>query len=181
MTAAAKQIITSEEYLEFEKSSSLRHEFVNGKILAMAGEKKRHNRLAFRLAKLLDDAATKHHCQVYLETIKVRTRDNKYRYPDVILTCEENADDYMVFAPCALIEILSDSTEDTDTFEKVEEYLKLESLQRYVILHQDRASAVVYAKDTTGWRVEILEETGTISIPCVEMSLSLEQIYMGLE
>jgi Uma2 family endonuclease len=180
MTATAKPTMTPEEYLEFEKNSSIRHEFANGKILAMAGEKKRHNRIAFRIAKLLDDAATKNHYQVYLETIKVRTRDNKYRYPDVVLTCEENADEYMVFAPCALIEILSNSTEDTDTFEKVEEYLKLESLQRYIILHQDRALAVVYAKDTAGWRVEVLEGTGTINIPCIETALSLEQIYMGL-
>ena len=46
--------MTSEQYLEAEKSSEVRHEFVDGVMHAMAGDKKRNNRIVKRLVRLLD-------------------------------------------------------------------------------------------------------------------------------
>ena len=43
-----------EQYLEAEKSSEMRHEFVDGVIHAVAGDKKRNNRIVKRLVQLLD-------------------------------------------------------------------------------------------------------------------------------
>jgi Uma2 family endonuclease len=180
MTMLARQTMSVEEYLEFEKTSEIRHEFVDGQIYAMAGEKKQHNRIAFRIAKLLDDAAQQKGCQVYLENIKVRTRGTKYRYPDIVVTCEQNDDEYTVFDPCALFEVLSSSTEEIDGLDKVEEYLKLSGLQRYVMLRQDRAAATVYSRDPSGWHVEIIEDSGEFDVPCLNTKLTLEQIYAGL-
>ncbi len=169
------------EYLEFEKTSSVKHEFVDGQLRAMAGEKKRHNRITLKIAKLLDDVAEAKGCQVFMEGIKLRTWDTNYRYPDVIVTCEDNSDEYLVFNPCALFEVLSNSTELTDTEDKVQEYLQLASLTRYVLVRQDRKFVTVYKRDELGWRVEFLENHGEIEIPCLGMSLSLEDVYAGLE
>jgi Uma2 family endonuclease len=176
----APKTMSVEEYLEFEKTAETRHEYVDGQLYAMAGEKKQHNRIAFRIAKLLDDAAQQKGCQVYLENVKVRTRGTKYRYPDVVVTCERNDDEYTVFDPCALFEVLSHSTEGTDGLDKVQEYLKLPGLQRYVMLRQDRAAATVYSRDATGWHVSILEDSGEFDLPCLDAKLTLEQIYAGL-
>ncbi len=183
MTALAEKskTLTVEEYLEFEKSSRIRHEYVDGTLLAMAGEKKRHNRIASKIMRLLADIAETKGCQVFIEGIKLRTRDTRYRYPDVIVTCEEDSDEYLVFNPCALFEVISDSTEHTDTEAKVEEYLKLSSLESYVLLRQDRKIATVYKRDETGWRIEFLEDVGEIEIPCLKSIITLEQIYAGLE
>jgi len=47
MSAVAKSdgSITAEEYLEGERSSEIRHEYVNGRIYPMAGNSDDHNRI----------------------------------------------------------------------------------------------------------------------------------------
>ena len=172
--------MTVNEYLEFEKHSEVRHEYVDVELLAMAGEKKRHNRIAGKIFRLLADIAEARGCEVFIENVKVRTKDTKYRYPDVVITGETNGDEYVVLEPCALFEVLSDGTEETDTSAKLEEYLKLPSLQRYVMLRQNEPSAIVYKRGPDGWQVEFLEGDAEISIPCLETSLKLEQVYAGL-
>ena len=162
--AAAEKVMTVNEYLELEKHSEVRHEYVDGELLAMAGEKKRHNEIALNIATTLLSIARAKGCRVFMEGIKVRTKDTKYRYPDVVVTCESNADEYVVLEPCALFEVLSESTEETDTSSKLEEYLKLPSLQRYVMLRQNERSAIVYKRGPDGWQVEFLESNGEISV-----------------
>jgi Uma2 family endonuclease len=182
MAAAEKptSTMTVNEYLESEKHSEVRHEYVNGELLAMAGEKIRHNRIAGKILRLLGDLAEARGCLVLTENIKVRTKDTKYRYPDVVITCETITDEYMVLEPCALFEVLSESTAETDATTKLEEYLKLPSLQRYVMLHQNDQTAIVYKRGPDGWQVEILEGDAEVSIPCLETTLKLEQVYAGL-
>jgi Uma2 family endonuclease len=181
MPSTTETTISVEAYLEQEKTSEVRHEYVDGKLYAMAGESKRHNRIVFKIARLLDDASTAKSCQVFIENVKVRTKDVKYRYPDIVVTCEENADQYTVFTPCALFEVLSESTEETDSIDKVAEYLKLGGLDRYVMLRQNQKLAIVYSRDSSGWRIEILEGEGTIDVPCLGTTMTLEQIYDGIE
>ena len=176
--AAAEKVITVDEYLELEKHSEVRHEYVDGELLAMACEKKRHNRIAGKIFRLLADIAEARGCEVFIENIKVRTKDTKYRYPDVVVTCESNADEYVVLEPCALFEVRSEHSSDASS--KLEEYLKLPSLQRYVMLRQNERSAIVYKRGPDGWQVEFLESNGEISIPCLETTLKLEQVYAGL-
>ena len=44
--AKAKPHWTVEEYLAFEKTSPIKHEYVSGQLYAMAGTSKDHNRIA---------------------------------------------------------------------------------------------------------------------------------------
>ena len=126
--------MTVKEYLEFERTSEVRHEFVDGVLVAMSGESKRHNRIAIKIVKALDDLAEAKSCNVYINSVKLRTRGSRYRYPDVIVTCEQNNDDHMVDAACVLFEILSESTESVDVTEKLSEHTRIPSLQRYVLV-----------------------------------------------
>ena len=151
---SAEQRMTVDEYLELEKHSEVRHEYVDGELLAMAGEKKRHNEIALNIATTLLLIARVKGCRVFIENIKVRTRDTKYRYPDIVITCESNADEDVVFEPCALFEVRSEHSSDASS--KLEEYLKLLSLQRYVMLRQNERSAIVYKRCPDGWQVEFL-------------------------
>jgi Uma2 family endonuclease len=116
--AMAEKVMTVNEYLELEKHSEVRHEYVDGELLAMAGEKIRHNRIAGKTLRLLADLAEARGCLVLTENIKVRTKDTKYRYPDVVITCETISDEYMVLEPWALFEVLSESTAETDATTK---------------------------------------------------------------
>ncbi len=169
-----------EQYLGAEKLALERHEFVDGVMHAMKGETKTHNRLVGRLVRLLDQAAEARGCDVFFTVVKMRVPNDRYRYPDVVVTCEDDADEYMIQAPCAVFEVLSDSTEDVDVREKLEEYLKIPSVQRYVLLRQDRAFVMVYARDGAEWRFSLLEGTGSFDVPCIGATLTLEGIYAGI-
>ncbi len=172
--------MTAEEYLEFEKTSEVRHEFVDGVVHAMAGDKKKNNRVVRRLIRLLDEPIATKGCDLFFTVVKMQIPNGKYRYPDVVVTCEEDADEYLIQAPCAIFEVLSDSTEDVDQGDKLEEYLKIPSVQRYVLLRQDRALVMVYAREKDSWRFSLLENTGEFDVPCVGATLKLEDIYAGI-
>lgn len=172
--------LTEQEYLELEQKSETRHEFVDGVLHAMAGDKKQNNRVVRRLVRLLDAPAEAKGCDVFFTVVKMRVPTGKYRYPDVVVTCEDDADEYLIQAPCAIFEVLSDSTRDVDEGAKLEEYLKMPSVERYVLLHQDKATVMVYSRQAESWRFDLLENTGQFCVPCLGVTLQLEQIYAGI-
>lgn len=172
--------MTAEQYLEFEKTSQVRHEFVNGQLVAMAGEKRRHNKIAGRVYALLLERVTAFECEIAFENIKVQTRSSKYRYPDVVVSCAPGDNEYYLENPCFVLEVLSHSTSDTDFGIKLDEYKSIPSLTRYLILSQNSVFAVLYKRNGEKWEVETLNGTGEIDIPCLEVTLQLEQIYSGL-
>ena len=48
------------EWLELEKNAEVRHEFYYGKLIPMAGEAKKANRISKTLVKLMDDHLLEH-------------------------------------------------------------------------------------------------------------------------
>ena len=172
--------MTVGEYLELEKTAELRHEYVDGQYLAMAGEKIRHNRITGRIYALLLETAIAKGCQIVFESVKLRTTDTRYRYPDVIVSCAPGSDDYVLENPCLIVEVLSESTAHTDLETKLAEYTRIPSLDRYVIVSQQTRNVIAYRRTQDGWAVDILE-SGEIEIPCLETKLTLEQIYAGID
>jgi Uma2 family endonuclease len=181
MAFPAIEKISVEEYLQREKQAEVRHEFVDGVMIAMAGEKRVHNKLARRFVLLLEAIADSKNCEVVIETVKVRTRDTRYRYPDFAVSCNPGEDPRFLENPCLIVEILSDSTEHTDFGKKLDEYTRLPSLQRYVLVASDSKLIVVYRREKDRWTVESLEFEGEFDVPCLDTTVTLEQIYAGLE
>lgn len=58
--------------------------------------------------------------------------------------------------------------------------LRSPSLERYLIISQTSRLVLVYARQPDGWRLETLEHSGEVYIPCLNTRLGLEQIYQGL-
>ena len=179
MTGLLEAKISVQDYLELEKVSELRYEFVDGELIEMPGTRKAHNEIIQNFMLALTRLARSKGCRMYGESIKLQTTPSKFRYPDVMLSCQPSQDDYLEFAPCFLAEILSDSTEITDYGAKVREYLALPSLQTYAIIAQTECLIVVYQRDEKGWRYQLLTE-GQLELPCLETSLALEAIYEGI-
>jgi Uma2 family endonuclease len=178
MTIAAKTMSVA-EYFEFEQTSEVRHEYVNGQILAMAGETREHYRIARNLTRVLEDANADSRCEVVMEAIRVRVQQDRYRYPDVVVSCDPGEDRFFLENPCFIAEVLSESTANTDHNQKLEEYTRIPSLQRYAIVSSDLRRVILYKRTTDGWGVEILE-SGAIEVPCLQATVTLERIYEGL-
>lgn len=115
--------LSVERYLELERESLIRHEYVGGQLYAMTGTTKRHNLIVGNILVALREAAKGTSCRVYSENVKVRTPEDVVYYPDVMVACEPDTDDlYVEQEPCLLVEVISPTTESTDRREKLIAY-----------------------------------------------------------
>ena len=184
MSRTAKPVrtgLTFEEYLELERHSPVKHEFVHGQMFMMAGSSDRHNRLAGRLYARLLSAETGPG-RTFFADMKVRTPDGVGYCPDVLVTCDEEDDDaYVKRKPCLIVEVLSHSTEAVDRGEKLHNYLKFESLRAYVLINQDVQRIEVYERnEDSTWRYSVREFRQRLELPCVGLELAVEDLYAGL-
>jgi Uma2 family endonuclease len=169
-----------EQYLEFEKTSEIRHEYVDGELLAMAGEKRRHNLLVQKFVRLLGDVVEQQQCEMAAEGVKLRTRTTRFRYPDIMISCAPGMDEYFLDNPCFIAEVLSESTATSDFTKKLDEYKKLPTLERYALVSQNSPFVILYKRVEERWEVETLDGEGEIDVPCLGFSLTLERLYQGI-
>jgi Uma2 family endonuclease len=180
MSQAAAKLMTVEKYLEFEAASEARHEFVDGHLYAMAGETLTHDDIVLNIVEALRPIARAKKCKLHATSIQTRVRGTRYRYPDVVVSCEDIQNVRLLENPCFIVEVQSDSTAETDNGAKLEEYTSLISLQRYAIVSQKTRQVVVYKRSGDAWTFAVLQESGEFDLPCLETTLSLDQIYAGL-
>ncbi|MDQ3750124.1 MAG: Uma2 family endonuclease, partial [Acidobacteriota bacterium] len=56
------KLYKSEEYLELERDSEIRHEYLDGEIFEMAGGNRRHNGISANLVRLLGNQILEQDC-----------------------------------------------------------------------------------------------------------------------
>lgn len=180
--APVKTLTSFADYLEFERQSEVRHEYVDGFLFAMAGASDPHNLIAGNIFTALRTAARGTTCRVFQSDMKVLVSGKGY-YPDVVLTCHpDDLGQNLKQHPCLLVEVLSDSTEQIDRSEKWENYQRLQSLKMYVLVHQNKPRVEIYRKlpDHT-WQFVSLEDTGTVEFSCVNATLTLTDIFEDVD
>jgi Uma2 family endonuclease len=170
-----------DDYLQGEQQSQIRHEYVAGRVFAMAGAGETHNRIAGNLFFHLRAATRGTPCGVFISDMKVRvTAHEVFYYPDVILTCDPtDREPLYKTAPCLIAEVLSKSTEAIDRREKLLAYRALPSLRYYLLVSQDRPLVELYRREPDGgWRVDVCED-GALAFDCggLELRLTLADLY----
>jgi Uma2 family endonuclease len=162
-----------EDYLNGELAGDIRHEFVNGEVLAMVGTGKAHNTIAGNLFAALHAHLRGSPCRPYMSDVKVRVRtnrDDRFYYPDLLVSCApQGPNAYYTEAPVLIADVLSASTERQDRAEKFHHYRKLHSLQEYVLVAQDLMRVEIYRR-TTGWDLELFGEGDRFLLNTVQNS-----------
>lgn len=178
-----KPPLTAAEYLEGEKVAAVRHELVNGEVVAMTGATKMHNRLTKRLARLFDDRLAGGPCEAFGTDVKVRVQalsDDRFYYPDLHVECEPfTPDAYYSERPILIVEVLSDSTERGDRCDKFYAYRKLASLMEYLLVAQDERRVEVYRRET-GWDLELYGEGQHLHLAAIGGDLGVDEIYQDI-
>lgn len=145
---------------------------------AMAGGTKTHNRLVRQIARLLEDGSLGKKYEVFTENVKLRIPMGKrirFYYPDSIVSCQDNDEPTWLESPCAIVEVLSGSTERIDRGEKPERYQGMAGLERYILVDSRSQSIEVWARTKKGW-----ELSPVLDIPCIKLKLTAEQIYQNI-
>lgn len=178
--ATPHRLMSVEEYLEFERSSPVKHEYVGGRVYAMVGVSRRHSRIAGNVFRRLADAAEGGPCRVHISDMKVSMPDGPFYYPDVVVARgEEPQEPDLEDEPCLLVEVTSPTTEAIDRREKLAAYKKLASLGAYLIFSQEERRVERHYRDEDGeWQLEVLAEKGALPVPCPPGAmLSLAEVY----
>lgn len=142
---------TVEEYLEMERGSDVRHEYIDGEIFEMAGESIAHGYICSNLVRELSTRLRSTNCRTLSMGTKIQSgwlpspkcsRKGMFSYPDVVIVCKQTHvhPDYqdILLNPDVIIEVLSDATENFDRGDKFHRYrTHLPSLTDYILVSQD--------------------------------------------
>jgi Uma2 family endonuclease len=177
-----KSKLSIDEYLDFERASTEKHEFFRGEVFAMAGAGNLHNII---FSNLFIDIGTKlkgKKCQPYGSDMRVHIPKNSlFTYPDISIFCNEPDlfEEDNLTNPTVLVEILSLGTKNYDRGEKFKLYRDIPSLKEYILVDSESISIEAFRINSTGhWE---LEEYKTIShqlsVPSLEIAIPLQEIY----
>ena len=175
----AKQpdFLSVDDFLAGEQHSTVRHEYVDGSAYAMAGASVNHNLIGGNVYRLLGNHLVNHACTPFMADMLLRTTQTRFRYPDVVVFCDEfSGDENYLDNPTLLIEVLSRSTRQADKGSKLTEYLALDSLQEYVLIEQDFVEVQVLRR-RNNWRMESYYLGQSIMLESVGAELAVEAIY----
>jgi Uma2 family endonuclease len=181
MTALPKQKWTPESYLEFERASETKHEYLDGEVYEMVGGSPRHNLIMVRTLGSLDAQLANRPCFVYPSDQRVRVKKAKfYTYPDISVVCGEPVyEDDTLLNPNVIIEVLSPSTEQYDRGRKLLYYQLLESLQSYLLISQDSPRIEHYERRSEGaWLYTVTAGLdASLELPAIDCTLRLRDVY----
>jgi Uma2 family endonuclease len=191
--AYGKNKFTIEEYLQFEKASSERHEYYKGEIfrmhghgelLNMSGASNRHNIIFSNLFTGIGIALKGKPCQPYGPDMRVNIPENTlFTYPDISVFCGEvepsAEDEDTVIQPTLLIEILSPSTKEYDRGGKFKLYRDIPTLKEYILVDALSINIEAFRINNSGhWELEeycTLE--GNLNMQSINVSIPLTEIY----
>jgi Uma2 family endonuclease len=172
-----------DEFLEWGQHQALRYELVDGIPYAMAGAKRRHDRIVMNLHAALVDHLRGHRCVAFSSDTAVRIPSGNICRPDAGVDCGQFEDDALAAdAPYLVVEVLSPTTRNLDMFQKLEEYKTVASIAHILFIDPDVAEAIHWFR-TEGeeWRYGRVEGLdSTVRLPEIGCSLRLGALYDGL-
>ena len=150
-----------EEYLAIEEKAELRHEYWNGRIVplgelvSMAGGAAEHSTIKLNLYVAAGSRLRGQRCQAFDSEMQVFIPGmGSYVYPDMSVVCTEpefvNEKRRQLLNPDIVVEVLSPGTEAYDRKEKFDKYLRLESMNEYVLVSTDAYRVESYLRQGDG-------------------------------
>lgn len=189
MTAArALHYVPYDEFLQSERESDLRHEWVNGEVYAMSRGTPEHARLTNRVAARLLDRLVGDGCESYGESAAIFIEAAQHHtYADGMLVCgplvtrvvrDRNGKSLgeAITNPTVLVEVLSESTERYDRDGKFTAYKQIPSLCEYVLVSQEERKIEIRRHDQEGWHTSIAYAGETFVVH--EQEFTVDSIYV---
>jgi Uma2 family endonuclease len=166
-----------------EAKRDIKHEYVNGEIIAMTGRTIEHGRLAARVIAQLDAALVGRPREAYTSDVRVRIQaTGRATYPDVSVVCgrleRDPEDPDSIVNPIVLVEVLSDGTEASDRGEKFAHYRRIPSLRHYVLVSQHEPRIDYFTLGDRGdWIFRDAGPKRSVSLDAIGCELSVDAIY----
>ena len=157
-----------------------RFELLDGAVVAMAPERVAHNRAKLRAWLMLRDglAAANAPCEALIDGVVVEAGERSAYEPDVVVNCGEPVDGEAIAAPCPVIivEVTSPSNSRVDLTTKAADYLRLPSLQHYLIVHLAKRVVLHHRKLEDGRIETAILGGGALVLDPPGVTLSVEDL-----
>ncbi|MFN2452939.1 MAG: Uma2 family endonuclease [Pyrinomonadaceae bacterium] len=188
MSAHPESFVNEDEYLRRELEAEYKSEYFNGEIFAMGGASESHVLITLNVAATLRAALRGKPRRVYAADLRVRVSPTGlYTYPDVVVVCGERKfyekQKDTLHNPTAIFEVLSESTQDYDRGQKFEHYRRLDTLQEYITIAQDRVHVEHYARQNDNrWLLTEMNELDVVlRLLSLDCEIALADVYENIE
>jgi Uma2 family endonuclease len=173
--------MTFEEYLKLEERSEIRHEYVGGFAYSMADSTIAHSRILERLLVALRKRLHGGPCEFFTQKVILKLNfdsDEIGYYPDLMVSCDRAGwRENLILNPRLVVEVLSPSTERTDTREKLLTYQQVPSVEEYVTVDQYSHELRIWRR-AENWVREVVKGPEAIAeFRSLGVSVPLGEIY----
>lgn len=178
---ATRLRMSAQDFLAWDETQTVRHEFVAGEVFAMAGAGEAHVTAALNVAMRLRQHLAGTPCRTFITDMKLRVdAADAVFYPDVMVTCSaaDAADPLVKREPVLLVEVLSPATAAYDRGDKFAAYRKLPSLREYLLVDTDSRRCDLYRKGADGlWVLHPFEPGQAVTLASVELELGAAALW----
>jgi Uma2 family endonuclease len=150
----------------------------------MAGGSEEHSALAAEVLRLLGNAIGDRPCRVHTSDLRIYVESAGFAtFPDGSVICgpfEQHPPSPKATAlnPMILLEVTSDSSEESDTEIKLEYYRTIPSLREYIIVSHRERRLTIYARgDDEQWSTRVAITGGQVSVPSLGTELAVDVVY----
>jgi Uma2 family endonuclease len=103
---------------------------------------------------------------------------NAVRYPDALVTCSKfEADSRLTLEPVVVFEVLSPSSGRIDRIIKVQEYLAVASIRRYVIVESAFSGVTTLEQQDGRWLSAALGSEDVLQLPELGLAIPVSEFY----
>ena len=179
-------LMTVDAYLELERHSDVKHEYIDGYVYAMAGGSSAQSVISANIIALLRPHLRGGPCRVHTSDMRVRLSATRYVYPDVSVSCDErdrvNSEQDEIHYPRLVVEVLSRTTQDYDRTDKFDLYRGCAALQDYVLVSTRRRSVHVYSCGDDGvWLLRPFGPGDDVLLPSIDFRTPIAAFYEDVE
>jgi Uma2 family endonuclease len=180
--------ISVAEYLELERASEIRHEFLDGQVYVMAGESPKHSKICFSLYTSIGGRLRGKPCVGFSPNMKIATNNKGlYAYPDLAIVCGEpkyqDKKGDVLLNPTMIFEVLSPSTQHYDRGEKFLRYTNfIKSLTDYVLISQDKPLVEHFSRQPdNSWQSVVIQGLDAVlHLSAIDAELPLKELYENI-
>lgn len=138
--AALNLPLSATDFLAWDATQTIRHEFVRGELRLRQGAHERHVTIAGNIAMALHQHLAGTPCRTFITDMKLRVEAaDAYFYPDVMVTCSprDAEQSHVKSEPVLVVEVLSPATAAFDRGDKFAAYRSLSSLREVMLVDCD--------------------------------------------
>jgi Uma2 family endonuclease len=183
MHASARPPMTEDEYLDFERTSGARNEFIAGELVAMAGGSMLHSAVCANIVTELRVRLRGRPCRPFESNLRIHIpTTGMYCYPDVTVVCgepERHAKDrHTLINPKVIVEVLSPSTRNLDLGDKAAHYRHLPGLAAFLMVDPLACIVEVYLREPDdSWNVRTLDAAAVLNLAVLGLQLPVAEFF----